>query len=44
VSFTADQSKYIKYNPELENGIITGMVLVVGVLFLFLGLRIASQP
>ena len=43
LSFTADQSKYIKNTVhELENGVITGMVLVVAVLFLFLGFRIAS--
>ena len=39
-SLTGDQSKHIKSTVhELENGIITGVVLVVGVLFLFLGLR-----
>jgi len=43
VSFTADQSKFIKNTVhELENGVITGMLLVVIVLFLFLGFRIAS--
>lgn len=43
VNFTGDQSKFIKNTVhELENGVITGMVLVVGVLFLFLGFRIAS--
>ena len=43
VGFTGDQSKFIKNTVhELENGVITGMVLVVGVLFLFLGFRIAS--
>lgn len=43
ISFTGDQSKSIKNTVhELENGVITGVVLVVGVLFLFLGFRIAS--
>lgn len=43
ISFTGDQSKSIKNTVhELENGVITGVVLVVIVLFLFLGLRIAS--
>ncbi len=43
VSLTGDQSKSIKNTVhELENGVITGVILVVGVLFLFLGLRIAS--
>lgn len=43
VSLTGDQSKSIKNTVhELENGVITGIVLVVGVLFLFMGLRIAS--
>lgn len=37
---TADQSKYIKNTVhELENGIITGMVLVVLILFFFMGLK-----
>src|SRR4030095_2659408 len=39
-SMTGDQSKHIKNTVhELENGIITGVILVVAVLFLFLGLR-----
>lgn len=43
ISLTGDQSKSVKNTVhELENGVITGTVLVVGVLFLFLGLRIAS--
>ncbi|MBL8015669.1 MAG: efflux RND transporter permease subunit, partial [Ignavibacteria bacterium] len=43
ISLTGDQSKSIKNTVhELENGVITGVVLVVLVLFLFLGLRIAS--
>jgi multidrug efflux pump len=43
ISLTGDQSKQIKNTVhELENGVITGVVLVVGVLFLFLGFRIAS--
>lgn len=43
VSLTGDQSKSIKNTVhELENGVITGVVLVVIVLFLFLGFRIAS--
>ena len=43
ISLTGDQSKQIKDTVhELENGVITGVVLVVIVLFLFLGLRIAS--
>lgn len=42
-SLTGDQSKQIKNTVhELENGVITGVLLVVIVLFLFLGLRIAS--
>jgi CzcA family heavy metal efflux pump len=43
ISFTGDQSKFIKNTVhELENGVVTGMFLVVGVLFLFMGFRIAS--
>ncbi len=43
ISLTGDQSKSIKNTVhELENGVITGVVLVVLVLFLFLGFRIAS--
>jgi multidrug efflux pump len=43
ISLTGDQSKSVKNTVhELENGVITGTILVVGVLFLFLGLRIAS--
>ncbi|MBE2228528.1 MAG: efflux RND transporter permease subunit, partial [Ignavibacteria bacterium] len=43
VSLTGDESKQIKNTVhELENGVITGVVLVVGILFLFLGVRIAS--
>jgi CzcA family heavy metal efflux pump len=40
VSFTGDQSKNVKDTVhELENGIITGMVLVIAILLLFLGLK-----
>lgn len=43
ISMTGDESKQIKNTVhELENGVITGVVLVVGILFLFLGVRIAS--
>jgi len=43
LSLTGDQSKSIKNTVhELENGVITGVLLVVVVLFLFLGIRIAS--
>lgn len=43
ISLTGDESKQIKNTVhELENGVITGVVLVVGILFLFLGVRIAS--
>ncbi len=43
ISYTGDQSKQIKNTVhELENGVITGVLLVVAVLFLFLGFRIAS--
>jgi len=39
-STTGDQSRYIKNTVhELENGIITGMVLVVLILFFFMGLK-----
>ena len=40
VSYTSDQSKDIAMMVgELENGILTGLILVVGVLFLFMGFR-----
>lgn len=40
ISITGDQSKQIRNTVhELENGILTGMVLVVGILLLFLGLK-----
>lgn len=40
VSFTGDQSKFVKNTVhELENGVITGMVLVILILLLFLGLK-----
>ncbi len=40
VSFTGDQSKSVKDTVhELENGIITGMILVIAILLLFLGLK-----
>ncbi len=40
ISFSGDQSKDIKMMVEdLENGILTGLVLVVSVLMFFLGLR-----
>ena len=40
IALTGDQSKSIRNTVhELENGIITGVVLVVGILFLFLGIR-----
>lgn len=40
VQFTSDQSKDIQMMvDELENGILTGLVLVVSVLMFFLGLR-----
>jgi len=40
ISLTGDQSKYVKNTVhELENGILTGMVLVIGILLLFLGLK-----
>lgn len=43
LSLTGDESKQIRNTVhELENGVITGVLLVVIVLFLFLGLRIAS--
>ncbi len=43
LSLTGDESKSVKNTVhELENGVITGTILVVGVLFLFLGFRIAS--
>lgn len=43
LSLTGDESKQIINTVhELENGVITGVILVVIVLFLFLGLRIAS--
>lgn len=43
VSLTGDESKQVKNTVhELENGVITGTILVVAVLFLFLGFRIAS--
>lgn len=43
ISMTGDQSKHIRDTVhELENGIITGVVLVVGILFLFLGIKNAS--
>jgi multidrug efflux pump len=40
VAFTSDQSKDIAMMVgELENGILTGLILVVAVLFIFMGLR-----
>ncbi len=40
IALTGDQSKQIRDTVhELENGIITGVVLVVSILFLFLGVR-----
>jgi CzcA family heavy metal efflux pump len=40
ISITGDQSKFVRNTVhELENGIITGMVLVIGILLLFLGLK-----
>lgn len=43
ITYTGDNSKFIKNTVhELENGVITGMVLVVGILFLFLGIKNAS--
>jgi len=43
LNMTGDKSKHIKNTVhELENGVITGVVLVVGILFLFLGVRVAS--
>ena len=40
VDYTADQSDSIKRQlGELENSIVMGIVLVITVLFLFLGLR-----
>ena len=40
ISITGDQSKFVRDTVhELENGIITGMVLVVAILLLFLGLK-----
>lgn len=43
IGLTGDQSKLVRDTVhELENGVITGMVLVVGILLLFLGIRNAS--
>jgi len=43
ITFTGDFSKFIRNTVhELENGVITGMLLVVGILFLFLGIKNAS--
>ncbi len=40
ISITGDQSKNVRDTVhELENGIITGMVLVIAILLLFLGLK-----
>ncbi|MDD4644455.1 MAG: efflux RND transporter permease subunit, partial [Bacteroidales bacterium] len=40
IDYTADQSDTIKKQlSELENSIVMGIILVIGVLFLFLGLR-----
>jgi multidrug efflux pump len=40
ISVTGDQSKFVKnIVHELENGVITGMVLVIAILLLFLGLK-----
>lgn len=40
ISLSGDQSKQVKDTVhELENGVITGMVLVVAILLLFLGLK-----
>jgi CzcA family heavy metal efflux pump len=40
ISLTGDQSKNVRDTVhELENGIITGMVLVIAILLLFLGLK-----
>ena len=40
ISYTGDQSKSIKNTVhELENGIITGMILVCLILFFFMGLK-----
>lgn len=40
VTYTGDQSKFIKNTVhELENGVITGMVLVGLVLFFFMGIK-----
>jgi multidrug efflux pump len=40
ISVTGDQSKFVRnIVHELENGVITGMVLVVAILLLFLGLK-----
>lgn len=40
ISLTSDQSKIVLDTVhELENGVITGMVLVVGILLLFLGFK-----
>jgi multidrug efflux pump len=40
IALTGDQSKSIRDTVhELENGIITGVLLVVSILFLFLGIR-----
>jgi CzcA family heavy metal efflux pump len=40
ISYTGDQSKSIKNTVhELENGIITGMILVCIILFFFMGLK-----
>jgi multidrug efflux pump len=43
VTITGDQSKHIRNTVhELENGVITGVLLVVIVLFLFLGIKNAT--
>ena len=40
IALTGDQSKQIRNTVhELENGVITGVILVVSILFLFLGIR-----